>query len=187
MLFVTSMGCAHDEGTTETPCTPEIEDSKGNYYIMAPYSHLTTTRWSSCSRKYISGLFEYASIRCMWLNLLIQLWHESALNRSGLGDCLNDEPQETLYHDENNMPPGAVYDADYQCGSYFANHIKCVIGTGKFCDRLYCKPSVGRATSCRSNGYPPADGTKCGENKATDFSNRLFSFFIIILIKYFWN
>lgn len=103
--------------------------------------------------------------RYLWRNLFIQLWHESHLNRAGLGDCLNDEPAESLYHDEKNMPPGAVYGPDFQCSTYFPEHKHCVIDPEKFCEMIYCKPIVGKATSCQSNGYPLADGSKCGENK----------------------
>lgn len=54
------MGCHHDDGGTKSPCNPETEE--GNYNIMAPYVHLATTQWSTCSKKFMDTLFEYASI-----------------------------------------------------------------------------------------------------------------------------
>lgn len=53
------MGCGHDNGE-DSPCLAETED--GGYYIMSPYVHMSTTKWSTCSKTFITELFEYASI-----------------------------------------------------------------------------------------------------------------------------
>lgn len=77
---------------------------------------------------------------------------------SNLGECLNDEPQESLYKDSG-MLPGAMYDASYQCNMAFPGSTVCGGDKEKFCESLMCKTS---STMCMSNGEPPADGTKCG-------------------------
>ncbi|CAG9838536.1 unnamed protein product [Diabrotica balteata] len=78
------MGCAHDtEG--ESACPSQAEDE--SYYIMAPYVHMFTTRWSTCSRGFMTALFE-----------------------NNLGDCLNDEPEVSIYSMRNALP-GTIYDS----------------------------------------------------------------------------
>lgn len=87
-------------------------------------------------------------------------------HRNKLGDCLNDEPQESLFHDDN-MLPGSIYDADFQCDLLFPNmNVRaCKTSEDIFCKSLYCKT---KPTSCSSNGDPPADGTKCGVNMVSN-------------------
>lgn len=77
-----------------------------------------------------------------------------------MGECLNDEPQESLYKD-NGMLPGTMYDAQFQCDNAFPGSTVCKADPEKFCEMLLCKVSP---TTCMSNGEPPADGTKCGED-----------------------
>lgn len=61
------------------------------------------------------------------------------------------------------MLPGAMYDATAQCKMNFPGaSAPCRVGDEKFCERLLCKSGPDK---CISNGEPPADGTKCGENK----------------------
>lgn len=80
--------------------------------------------------------------------------------RNHLGDCLTDEPADSVYKDIE-MMPGSVYDTDTQCRFLFTNSTFCEANPDKMCEKLFCKVTP---TSCRSNGEPPADGTKCGEN-----------------------
>ncbi|XP_072392013.1 A disintegrin and metalloproteinase with thrombospondin motifs 12-like [Diabrotica undecimpunctata] len=129
------MGCAHDtEG--ESACPSQAEDE--SYYIMAPYVHMFTTRWSTCSRGFMTALFE-----------------------NNLGDCLNDEPEVSIYSMRNALP-GTIYDSDAQCDIMFPGSTTCILEEEEFCATLYCKTEPG---SCSSRGEPPADGTKCGNNK----------------------
>ncbi|XP_056633400.1 A disintegrin and metalloproteinase with thrombospondin motifs 12-like [Diorhabda sublineata] len=129
------MGCAHDtEG--ESACPSQAGDE--SYYIMAPYVHMFTTRWSTCSRGFMTALFE-----------------------NNLGDCLNDEPEVSIYSLKNALP-GTIYDAEAQCDIMFPGSTICLLDDEEFCSVLYCKTEP---KSCASRGEPPADGTKCGNNK----------------------
>jgi len=67
----------------------------GNSYIMSPGVQMLTSGWSSCSRKSIREFLE-----------------------NGLGDCLLDEPQDHVFRLPQ-MPPGAMYDANFQCAQRF--------------------------------------------------------------------
>lgn len=89
--------------------------------------------------------------------------------RNGLGDCLNDEPQPSQYKYKNVLP-GVVYDADAQCQFSHPGSSVCRMNQHEFCKMLLCKPSPS-ADSCLGNQEPPADGTKCGENKVKTLNN----------------
>lgn len=67
----------------------------------------------------------------------------------------------SLYQYRNALP-GTVYDAAQQCDILFPNSKLCSMDQEKFCEILMCKTSP---YECLSNDEPPADGTKCGENK----------------------
>jgi hypothetical protein len=55
LLSVGRMGCAHDkEGESDCPA----QDKDESYFVMAPSVHLYTTRWSTCSRGFMTALFE---------------------------------------------------------------------------------------------------------------------------------
>lgn len=61
------------------------------------------------------------------------------------------------------MLAGAIYDADYQCRLlYSPSSSHCPRDEHEFCEKLFCRVDGNK---CRSNGDPPADGTKCGFNK----------------------
>ncbi|XP_063908814.1 A disintegrin and metalloproteinase with thrombospondin motifs 12-like isoform X3 [Zophobas morio] len=129
------MGCAHDkEGESTCPA----QDKDESFFVMAPYVHLYTTRWSTCSRGFMTALFE-----------------------NGLGDCLNDEPEISLYKDRDVLP-GVVYDAEQQCGIFMPNATLCGFGQENICEILLCETSPDK---CQTKEEPAADGTKCGENK----------------------
>ncbi|KAL3280841.1 hypothetical protein HHI36_004070 [Cryptolaemus montrouzieri] len=130
------MGCSHD-APDDSGC--ESKDPKdGSNYVMAPFVSLYTIRWSTCSRAFMTTLFE-----------------------SDLGECLNDEPQTSLYK-QTNILPGVVYDAQAQCEITYPGSTYEIYDPEKFCELTYCKTSP---TSIQSTGHPYADGTKCGENK----------------------
>ncbi|XP_030753591.1 A disintegrin and metalloproteinase with thrombospondin motifs 7-like [Sitophilus oryzae] len=131
------LGSDHDE--SENPCP--AKDTDNSYFIMSPYVHLFTIRWSSCSRKDISKFFD-----------------------ANKGTCLEDEPSSTMYPYTNKMP-GVVYGEEEQCKFIFpASPGACHPRKVQFCENLLCKTED--ATQCMGmNDEGPADGTKCGENK----------------------
>lgn len=91
--------------------------------------------------------------------------NKTCIFSNNLGECLNDEPQESLYKDRN-MLPGTLYDAEYQCNLAFPGSKVCGGDPEKFCAQILCQTSP---TSCMSNGEPFADGTKCGVNKVSHY------------------
>lgn len=50
------MGCSHDR-QGDSACEAQ-DPADQSYFIMAPYVHLYTTKWSTCSRGFITALFE---------------------------------------------------------------------------------------------------------------------------------
>lgn len=53
------MGCAHDkEGESACPA----QDKDESFFIMAPFVHIFTTKWSTCSKGFMTALFEYEII-----------------------------------------------------------------------------------------------------------------------------
>lgn len=81
-----------------------------------------------------------------------------------MGECLNDEPKESPFK-FNEVLPGTVYDANYQCGLLYPNSTLCTANGEKMCDKLFCEVVVNGKKRCRSNGEPPVDGTKCAHDK----------------------
>ncbi|KAI4459047.1 adamts a disintegrin and metalloprotease with thrombospondin motifs protease [Holotrichia oblita] len=130
------MGCAHDTEKI-SGCKPFAED--GSYNVMSPIIDVNTRQWSTCSREFVTSLFD-----------------------NDLGECLNNEPESSLFQFLG-MLPGAVYDVDYQCNWILPGSRRCRVDLADFCTMLACGRE-GEGT-CESDGNPPADGTKCGENK----------------------
>ncbi|KAG5879484.1 hypothetical protein JTB14_013989 [Gonioctena quinquepunctata] len=129
------MGCSHDK-EDESSCPAQDKDE--SFFVMAPYVHIHTTKWSTCSKGFITALFE-----------------------NNLGECLKDEPKASLYSYKNALP-GTIYDAEAQCDIMYPGSTLCNIDEEKFCEMLLCKTTP---ETCMSNEEPPADGTKCGKNK----------------------
>lgn len=82
------------------------------------------------------------------------------------------------------MLPGAVYEADYQCNWILPGSRRCRVDLADFCTMLACGKE-GEST-CESDGNPPADGTKCGENKVLSyylFTNykTIFCVYLVVL------
>lgn len=92
-------------------------------------------------------------------------WYFSA----DLGECLNDEP-DIIMNNEVGMPPGSVYDAQFQCNMEFPGSTVCTVDADRFCKSLMCKTDP---KTCMTTGEPPADGTKCGENKVTNIETKV--------------
>ncbi|XP_068081828.1 A disintegrin and metalloproteinase with thrombospondin motifs 12 [Anabrus simplex] len=126
------LGCTHDI-PEKTGCQPQLKDK--SFTVMSPSTMMNINSWSECSRKYMTTFFD-----------------------TGLGDCLLNEPVESNIKIPD-MPPGALYDAKFQCEERFGKHTEvCPVTGDRMCRSLYCK--VG--DRCLSTGNAPADGTKCG-------------------------
>jgi hypothetical protein len=130
------MGCGHDDGV-QSDCMPMADDV--NNYVMAPDVQMATSRWSSCSRKFMQEFLD-----------------------NGLGDCLLDEPQDHNFRLPQ-MPPGAMYDADFQCAQEFQSPdiVSCDMGPETNCKALHCEY---KPKKCASYKQPPAEGTRCAAN-----------------------
>jgi hypothetical protein len=131
------MGCGHDDGI-DSECKPFADEV--NAHVMSPYVQMATSDWSTCSKKFMQEFLD-----------------------NGLGDCLLDEPQEHNFKFPE-MPPGAMYDANFQCAQEFQNPnvVSCDRGPETNCKSLYCEHKPGK---CASHMQPPADGTRCATNK----------------------
>ncbi|PNF21231.1 hypothetical protein B7P43_G04192 [Cryptotermes secundus] len=133
------LGSSHDSDDDHPPvgqCPGAVGDY--NIHVMASWSQVSPANWSICSRKFITEFFE-----------------------NGLGECLLDEPKD---HDFKlpQMPPGVVYDREWQCNDYYGPTKPCDLGPDRNCKHLTCAPEG--SDQCRTKG-PPADGTSCGNNR----------------------
>ncbi|KDR20850.1 A disintegrin and metalloproteinase with thrombospondin motifs 12, partial [Zootermopsis nevadensis] len=131
------MGCGHDD-KIDSECEPMAD--KVNAHVMSPYVQMATANWSTCSKKFMQEFLD-----------------------NGLGDCLLDEPQEYNFNLPD-MPPGAMYDANFQCAQDFKipDTVSCDMGPEANCEALYCEHTPKK---CGSHMQPPADGTRCAANK----------------------
>ncbi|CAK9804397.1 A disintegrin and metalloproteinase with thrombospondin motifs 7 [Anthophora plagiata] len=133
-----TLGMSHDV-EKENGCPGIIHREEG--YIETTVMHLgslyVTKRWSKCSRNSLKSYIE-----------------------TGLGFCLEDEPQNYEFPGTEFLP-GVMYDADDQCRlQYNADARQCDLGIT--CETLRCTiPGKG----CVSARKPPAEGTRCGENR----------------------
>ncbi|GLG94753.1 Papilin [Gryllus bimaculatus] len=132
------MGCAHDENMQDggPGCSPVAPD--GTAHVMAAQMSPRSAAWSNCSRRFIGALLD-----------------------GGMGECLLDEPSGHLYQGLD-MPPGAMYDAGYQCKDAMGSEEICPWKKDELCRALWCRTS---SKTCATPGKPAADGTSCGEGK----------------------
>jgi hypothetical protein len=131
------LGAPHDDGGVESQCEPFADEV--NAYIMSPNVQSAIAGWSTCSRQAVQEFLD-----------------------NDLGDCLLDEPQDHNFKFPE-MPPGAMYDADFQCIHKFRNPeaVACDKGPDTNCKTLFCQYTPEQ---CASYGQPAADGTKCAAN-----------------------
>jgi hypothetical protein len=133
------LGSDHDSDDDDVP-PPQCSGSVGKYdiHVMASWSQVSPANWSTCSREAITEFLE-----------------------QDMGSCLLDEPQD---HDFKfpKMPPGVVYDREWQCRDYYGPTKPCDLGPDRNCVLLSCKATGSK--KCQTKG-PPADGTSCGNNK----------------------
>ncbi|XP_069698808.1 A disintegrin and metalloproteinase with thrombospondin motifs 12-like [Periplaneta americana] len=130
------MGCGHDD-EVDSDCKPFADDV--NAHVMSPYVQMATANWSICSKRFMQEFLD-----------------------NDLGDCLLDEPQDHNFNIPE-MPPGAMYDANFQCAQEFRNPEAkyCDMGPETNCKFLNCE---FKPNTCGTYNQPPADGTKCGTN-----------------------
>lgn len=81
---------ALDDDPKLSGCLPE-DPTDGTPYIMSPNTNLSAVRWSECSKKAVTQLFQ-----------------------RGLAECLMDRPAPTPYSFKPVLP-GVVYDWNSQC------------------------------------------------------------------------
>jgi len=132
------MGCGHDDGV-ESACQPQPDEYYA--YVMSPYVQMATLNWSVCSKKFMQEFLD-----------------------NDLGECLLDEPQDHNFKIPE-MPPGAMYDANYQCTQEFQNPnaTACDMGPDKTVRHFTARTSprsAGRTATHRPTGRtaPPTCG-----------------------------
>ncbi|KAK9754646.1 ADAM-TS Spacer 1 [Popillia japonica] len=125
-----------DDSPSESGCPETAKD--GSFNIMAPAVHMDTRQWSTCSKTFITTLLD-----------------------NELGECLNDEPDESSYKFAH-LLPGVVYDHTYQCNWFMKGSELCGPISDRMCELLMCTMDRKKCSGC---GEPAADGTKCGEDK----------------------
>ncbi|XP_049821025.1 A disintegrin and metalloproteinase with thrombospondin motifs 7 isoform X2 [Aethina tumida] len=130
-----NFGMLHD--TEETGC----KGRHGNVrHIMMPSFDAETAvvSWSNCSRREITNFLD-----------------------KGLGKCLQDPPQDLQEYEYPVLPPGALYNADYQCRFQFGAEATVCSPPDEICDRLWCNVN----DTCSTQLRPAAPGTNCGKHK----------------------
>ncbi|KAJ3661835.1 hypothetical protein Zmor_006216 [Zophobas morio] len=109
-------------------------------HIMTPSFEADTVgvSWSRCSRRDITNFLD-----------------------KGLGQCLQDEPEDNEIYEYPELPPGAMYNADYQCRFQFGGDATVCSPLDEICFRLWCMVN----DTCTTQLRPAAPGTYCGKHK----------------------
>ncbi|XP_008201118.2 A disintegrin and metalloproteinase with thrombospondin motifs 7 isoform X1 [Tribolium castaneum] len=109
-------------------------------HIMTPSFEADTVgvSWSRCSRRDITNFLD-----------------------KGLGLCLQDEPEDNEEYEYPELPPGAMYNADYQCRFQFGAKANVCSPLDEICVRLWCLVN----DTCTTQLRPAAPGTRCGKHK----------------------
>lgn len=84
----------------------------------------------------------------------------STYQSKGLGDCLQDEPNTVPDYEYPELPPGAMYNADYQCRLQFGAEAQVCSPSDEICSRLWCNVN----DTCTTQLKPAAPGTHCGKH-----------------------
>ncbi|KRT86067.1 hypothetical protein AMK59_1874, partial [Oryctes borbonicus] len=108
-------------------------------HIMTPSFEVDTIEvsWSRCSRRDVTIFLD-----------------------KGLGECLQDEPQTVEDYKYPPLPPGAMYDAEYQCRLQFGDYAQVCTPASEICSRLWCTVNG----TCTTQLRPAAPGTYCGKH-----------------------
>ncbi|XP_059166444.1 A disintegrin and metalloproteinase with thrombospondin motifs 9-like [Physella acuta] len=138
----------HDDDKQCTELLPE--DQKSAFHVMAPTLDYNASPWdwSICSSRLITEFIEAGYAHCL----------------------LDGNKVKTYTHSLKDFKePGWTYSADKQCELVFGpNFVICPQSMTlhhPVCRRLWCTPSNGTDTGCRTKHMPWADGTPCGEGK----------------------
>lgn len=83
-----------------------------------------------------------------------------ASQSQGLGNCLQDEPDAIADYEYPELPPGAMYNADYQCRLQFGGEAQVCSPPDEICSRLWCNVN----DTCTTQLRPAAPGTRCGKH-----------------------
>ncbi|CAG9766768.1 unnamed protein product [Ceutorhynchus assimilis] len=137
-VLLSELGMEHD-GEAPVPC-PDQDPADQSWYVMGPYAHLYTFRWSPCST---------ASMR--------------QLAESHLLDCFDDEPTHEGYALGDGMP-GILYSIDEQCNMMLRDvnvSGSCHKQAKVNCSKIWCQDNEG----CFMWKLELADGTPCDDNK----------------------
>ncbi|KAF5299315.1 hypothetical protein FQA39_LY02488 [Lamprigera yunnana] len=130
-----NFGMYHD--TDKIGCSSK----EGNkLHVMTPSFEADTVgvSWSRCSRRDVTNFLD-----------------------KGLGECLQDEPQEIQDYQYPELPAGAMYNAELQCRLQFGLQAKVCSQLSEICSRLWCEIN----NVCKSQLRPAAPGTQCGKHK----------------------
>ncbi|KAK6644121.1 hypothetical protein RUM43_000388 [Polyplax serrata] len=109
-------------------------------HVMTPSFEADTVEiaWSPCSRRDITNFLD-----------------------KGLGKCLNDKPTPDENYEYPELPPGAIYDASFQCQLQFGSKgMEVCTPLPEICSRLWCVVDG----VCTTMLKPAAPGTVCGKN-----------------------
>ncbi|KAF7241193.1 A disintegrin and metalloproteinase with thrombospondin motifs 8 [Varanus komodoensis] len=133
----------HDDSKT----CERLFGALGKHHMMAPlFIHLNKTLpWSPCSAMYITEFLD-----------------------GGHGDCLLDEPADSIPLPTDLPGQMPLYSLDHQCQQIFGKEFRhCPNATEKdVCSQLWCKLEAGERLCHTKNGSLPwADGTPCGMGK----------------------
>ncbi|XP_061448444.1 A disintegrin and metalloproteinase with thrombospondin motifs 8 [Rhineura floridana] len=133
----------HDDSKT----CERLFGTLGKHHMMAPlFIHLNKTLpWSPCSAMYITEFLD-----------------------GGHGDCLLDEPAETIILPTDLPGQVSFYNLDHQCQQIFGKEFRHCPNTTQedICSQLWCKLEAGeRLCHTRNGSLPWADGTPCGTGK----------------------
>ncbi|XP_045468066.1 A disintegrin and metalloproteinase with thrombospondin motifs 12 isoform X1 [Harmonia axyridis] len=109
-------------------------------HIMTPsfQAEMVGTAWSYCSRRDLTNFLD-----------------------RGRGHCLHDKPEEVVELGHPELPPGALYDANYQCRLQFSVEATACSPKDEICSRLWCQVN----NTCTTKLLPAAPGTSCGKHK----------------------
>ncbi|KAJ8979150.1 hypothetical protein NQ317_016770 [Molorchus minor] len=77
----------------------------------------------------------------------------------GMGKCLQDQPENVVEYEYPELPPGAVYNANYQCRLQFGGEAT-VCSLDEICSHLWCSVN----DTCTTMLKPAAPGTNCGKH-----------------------
>lgn len=115
-----------------------------------------------CSKLAIRSIKMHPYFKMLYL-LIYWITHWS----KGLGGCLQDEPNTVPDYEYPELPPGAMYNADYQCRLQFGAEAQVCSPPDEICSRLWCNVN----DTCTTQLKPAAPGTHCGKHMVSETSS----------------